>query len=130
MPSTLTFPRKMRLSGRRQFAGAYDGKTRASEGPLLVYSVPNGLGHGRLGLAVSRRVGKNVTRNLIKRRLREAFRLMQRSLPGAYDVVINVRPHDPLELAEYRKAFATAIEKLHATWLKKLEKQKAKPPRL
>ncbi|HTB35248.1 MAG TPA: ribonuclease P protein component [bacterium] len=43
----------------------------------------------RLGLSVSRKVGDAVRRNLIKRRLREIFRLNQHSLaPGCEMVVI------------------------------------------
>jgi len=44
----------------------------------------------RLGMAVSRRVGKAVVRNKIKRRVRECFRLKLRTLlpPGTGLVVI------------------------------------------
>ena len=45
----------------------------------------------RLGLSVSRRVGNAVVRNAWKRRLREAFRLVQSRLPGGHDFVVVVR---------------------------------------
>lgn len=112
----------MRLSGSRQFAAVYAGKTRSSAGPLLIYALPNELNHPRLGLAVPRSVGTNVHRNTIKRRLREALRLMQHDFPFSergYDLVISVRPHKTLSLAEYQDLLRTAITTLHKAWSKK-----------
>ncbi len=42
----------------------------------------------RLGIAVGRRVGKAVVRNLVKRRIREWFRHQFTSLPRGADVVV------------------------------------------
>jgi ribonuclease P protein component len=42
----------------------------------------------RLGLSVSRKVGDAVRRNLIKRRLREIFRLNQHSLASGCELVV------------------------------------------
>jgi ribonuclease P protein component len=119
-----TFPRTMRLSGQRQFTAVYAGKARASAGPLLVYAIPNALKHSRLGLGVPGRVGTNVKRNSIKRRLREAFRLMQHEPPlaapaGGYDLVINVRPHDVQEVGEYQQLLRSAMMDLHKVWSKR-----------
>jgi len=54
---------------------------------------PPALGQGgpRLGLTVSRRVGKAVVRNALKRRLREFFREHKADLPPA-DLVIVAKP--------------------------------------
>lgn len=101
MTERFTFSRSRRLSGRRAFSRVFEGKTRRSRGPLTVYALSNAVGHPRLGLSVSRRVGNAVKRNRIKRLLREAFRLSQHDLPGAYDYVIVVRAHPPLGLPEY-----------------------------
>ena len=45
----------------------------------------------RLGLTVSRKVGGAVTRNRVKRRLREIFRRNKASFPAGHDVVIIAR---------------------------------------
>ena len=116
----------MRLSGSAQFEKVYAAKTRASAGPLLVYGIPNDLNHMRLGLAAPRRIGTAVIRNTIKRKLREAFRLQPHEwseLGRGYDVVINVRPHEPLSTKEYQRDLLSAVKKLHATWMKRSQTQ-------
>jgi len=112
----LRFPRRMRLSRDLEYQAVYAAKARVFAGPLIVFARPNDLGHPRLGLAVGRRVGNAVVRNRIKRRLREAFRLSADDLPAGYDLVIRVRPHEPLPLAEYQRLWASAWRKLHRRW--------------
>lgn len=102
------------LSHRRQFEAVYKARTRAFAGPLVVWGAPNDVGRARLGLAVPRRVGTAVRRNRIKRLLRESFRLL--SPDGGYDLVISVRPHEPLRLAEYQAALTEALVKIRRTW--------------
>ncbi len=91
----------------------FEAGIKQTKGPLLVFATPNQLSHPRLGLSVSRRVGTAVKRNCIKRLLRESFRLMQHDLPRGYDLVIVVRPHEPLRLAEYQRLLAGLLVKLH-----------------
>src|SRR5438093_570813 len=93
MERTYTFARSRRLELPRDFSAAMTARVRESRGPIVVYARPNGLPHPRLGLSVSRRVGIAARRNLIKRRLCEAFRIHQHDLPLGYDFVIVVRPH-------------------------------------
>ncbi len=114
--------RKMRLTHARQYDAVYRGKVRIAVGPLVVWGVPNELGHPRLGLAVSRRVGSAVARNRVKRLVREAFRLMQHDLDTGYDLVISVRPHEVFTLAEYQRILFKAARTLHLKWSKKLHK--------
>ncbi len=106
----------MRLRGRLAFAAVYEAKVRTSLGPLLVCSLPNQLDHPRLGLSVPRRVGSAVRRNRLKRLLREAFRLSQHDWPGGYDLLIIVRPHKALALAEYQRLIARAMRSVHSRW--------------
>jgi ribonuclease P protein component len=110
------FPSTHRLSGNRAFAAVFDARTRESSGPLTIYARPNDLPHPRLGLSVSRKVGTAPRRNRIKRLLRESFRLSQHGLPAGYDLVIVVRPHEPLPLVEYQDLLLKLSSKLHATW--------------
>ena len=57
---------------------------------VAVRSAANELGLTRYAFAVPRRVGKAVTRNLVKRRLREILR--QAPLIEGFDVVVTARP--------------------------------------
>ena len=114
-----TLPKSRHLRLPSQFAMVYDAKVRESRGPLTVYALPNRLGHPRLGMSVSRKVGTAVRRNRIRRLIREAFRLLQHDLPQGYDLVIVVRPHEPLILAEYQKLLMATLVRLHNTWSKR-----------
>ena len=111
-----SFPRSHRLTGKLQFAAVYDAKVKTTRGPLVMYSLPNELGHLRMGISISRRVGTAPRRNRIKRLLREAFRLHKADFPCGYDLVMVVRPHVPVALAEYQKLFAQLLEKNHQSW--------------
>jgi ribonuclease P protein component len=82
----------MRLRRDADFRRVFEQRCRAGDEVLLVYASPNGLSHPRLGMVVSRKVGSAVRRNRWKRILREAFRLQQRQLPTAVDLVVVPRP--------------------------------------
>lgn len=109
------FRPSQRLSGRRAFAAVYAAAKHA-RGPLVLYSRPNGLPQSRWGLSISRRVGPAVRRNRIKRLLRESIRLLQHDLPAGYDLIIVVRPHQPMELAEYQTLLSSLMAAAAAHW--------------
>jgi ribonuclease P protein component len=111
-----TFGRKRRIADPVDFRAAYDCGRSMSRGPLKLFIRRNRHGHPRLGISVSKRVGTAPRRNRIKRRLREAFRLMQHDWPsdGGWDLVIVVRPHEPLMLADYQRILSAAMVKLTA----------------
>lgn len=57
-----------------------------------VHTFPNDLETARLGLSVSKKVGNAVTRNAVRRRLREAFYALLPGIPEQVDLVISARP--------------------------------------
>ena len=136
MAASLTFPRSRRLTHDLEYQAVYGARMKKSAGPLTLFSMPNSLPHCRLGLAVGRRVGTAVVRSRVKRHLREAFRLSQHELPrgetGAYDLVINPKPHEPLPLEDYRRLLLELAEQLHAQWQRRerrrAEKAEDAPP--
>ncbi|QDV73257.1 ribonuclease P protein component [Botrimarina mediterranea] len=93
-----SFPKELRLRTGAEFDAVFKAKVSAGDGVLVIHARPNGLGHARLGLAVSRKVGGAVRRNRWKRCLREAFRLSQHDLP-ALDFVCLPRLRDKPTLA-------------------------------
>ena len=117
MPNkSYTFPKSHRLRSRHEVAAVFDARVSDARGPLVIYAFPNTLPHPRLAIVISRRVGSAPRRNRIKRLLREAFRLHQHDLPIGYDLVIVVRPHQPMILAEYQKLMTNLTLRLHRTW--------------
>lgn len=113
------FPKSHHLRTHQDFRAVYEASVVKRLGPLRIHSLPNTFNHPRLGLSVSRRVGKAHQRNRIKRLLREAFRLEQHNLAGSLDLVIVVAPHDPRPLNDYRNLLLDAARKLNNHWAKK-----------
>jgi ribonuclease P protein component len=75
-------------------------------------------------LAVNRRVGTAAARNTIKRRIREAFRRHQHELPPGYDLLVSVRPHEPLPLRDYQRLLAEAANSLHNSWTRQQKRSR------
>jgi len=98
------------------FDRVYRRRATASDDLLLVFADRNTQYRPRLGLSVSRKIGNAVVRNRWKRRLREAFRLNQSSLPQGVDLIVIPRPIDepPFELLTQSliRLAARAVRKL------------------
>jgi ribonuclease P protein component len=78
--------------------------------PLLVlYAAENGAEQSRVGVVAGRWVGKAVTRNRVKRRVREAVRERYAQIAPGYDLVWVARP----DLADAdHAALVAAVEQL------------------
>ncbi len=93
----------MRLRGKSTFDLTFKTGKRRSAFPLALHSIrrEDNL-PSRLGISIGTRCGNAVQRNLIKRRLREAFRLMQHELPPGFDYLLVIKPHEPLPMTAYQ----------------------------
>lgn len=83
--------RKFRLVKSADFAKVrLEGRYWSN--PLLTLGAsPNDLAHSRFGFVVSRRIGKAVRRNRVRRLLREATRLRLPRIATGWDVVVIAR---------------------------------------
>jgi ribonuclease P protein component len=113
------FPPFHRLGGYGRFASIRAAAIRHPHGPLVFWAAPNQLTHCRLGISLPRQVGTAVRRNRIKRLLKESYRILQHDLPAGYDLLISVRPHEPMALEAYQKIFSSAVGQLHIAWQKR-----------
>lgn len=82
--------REERLTKPQQYASVYNQGDSWVSNILVLRGLPNGLVISRYGFSVSKRVGKAVTRNRVKRLLREILRVTP--LVPAWDIVFIVRP--------------------------------------
>lgn len=58
---------------------------------LVLYCRPNHTSKNRVGITVSKKLGKAVIRNRVRRRLREVYRLNEGLFAPGYDIVIVAR---------------------------------------
>ncbi len=101
-----------RLRERAQFLHTQRRGRRARSQRLTVYVLPNELGHSRMGITTSRKVGKAVIRNRWKRLLRESFRRHKASFPVGFDMVVIVGPKQPpTTLSDVFEEFAGVAHK-------------------
>jgi len=58
---------------------------------VVLYALPNGRETTRIGITASKKLGKAVVRNKVKRRLREAMKLYRPRIAGGWDLVFAAR---------------------------------------
>ena len=82
----------MRLTDSPEFERVYRQGTAYRGRLFSVHAFPNEHGAPRLGLSVSRRVGNAVTRNAVRRKLREVFHSCISEVSENLDLVVSARP--------------------------------------
>ena len=89
--------RRHRLSRSRDFEAVYRHGRSVSTRFLVLYWFPRDEegGEPRLGLAVPKSAGSAVTRNRIKRQLRDVWRGLLDAVPPGHDYVLIARPGLP-----------------------------------
>ncbi len=79
--------KKLKLKSNRDFRKTYDkGKSFANK-YLVIFFIKNGLESNRIGVAVTKKLGRSVVRNKVRRRIREAYRLNNHKVRQGYDIV-------------------------------------------
>ena len=115
---TARFSKAARLRHRQEFLRAQAQGKRFHTRHFGVTLAPMAEDHPRLGLVATRRMGKAVQRNRVKRLLREFFRRHQSGLP-AFDLVIMAKKeaaalgYHQVEEELGRLLFSRARQKIH-----------------
>jgi ribonuclease P protein component len=115
---TARFTRAARLRHRQEFLRAQAQGKRFHTRHFGVTLAPMAEGRPRLGLVATRRMGKAVRRNRVKRLIREFFRRHQTGLP-AFDLVIMAKKgaealaYHQVEEELGRLLFSRARQKTH-----------------
>ena len=111
-PNSFGFRPAEHLRRPTDFRRVYERRRSVSDGWLIVYACENGLPHLRLGLSVSRKVGKATRRNRLRRLYREAFRLSKHQMPAGLDLIlIPRRPEEP-PLGELKRALPRLVQQV------------------
>ena len=84
----LLFRKTQRLVTNGQFMSVLSHKCWAQNSLARLYTAVNACGHPRLGISINKSCGNAATRNRIKRRIREVFRLNQHDIPQEYDYLL------------------------------------------
>ena len=80
------------------------GKSFANRQLVIYYVKKIDQEHFRIGLSVGKKIGNAVTRNRIKRFLRQAFQDLEGNIENSYDIVIIARnPTKDMGLEEVKK---------------------------
>ena len=107
------FPRSVRIVKSSDYRTLYKTGRKVHSAHFVLFGRTNGVGHPRLGITVSRKIGSAVVRNRVKRMFREIFRRSLREIPGQLDIVVNARfGCAGVSYEELRAEFLNAAQRL------------------
>lgn len=108
-----SFTKQAKLIKTDEFSSVFNFRKRLSAKYLVVHYQPNSLQLARLGLVIGKKTAKlSVSRNYMRRVLREFFRVQQAEICPV-DLVVRVqKKFDRSDFIEIKHEFATLMAKL------------------
>lgn len=104
--------KQYRIRDKKVYDETYKKGRRISGRYLIVFARENKLEHNRFGIVTSKKTGKAVVRNLVKRRLRALIGQEMTTFKGNYDVVIVARYNiKEAEFTALKKDFLMVMRK-------------------
>lgn len=111
MAGSHTYPKAARVRRRREFLRLQREGTRRHSAHFVLIRQTNGGAVSRLGVTVSKRVGRAVIRNRVKRLLREVFRERRDDIQPPSDLVVIAKPGaETLTYAQAATELARALD--------------------
>lgn len=105
-------PAPKKLKKRSEFQRAYQKGNKYWNRYFVIYVLHTHFDHLRLGITVSKKVGKSVQRNRVKRLIRESYRHLHPQMQAAYDIVVVGRtPASRLKCQEAQNALYTLFRR-------------------
>jgi ribonuclease P protein component len=74
-----------------EYKSVYNCKNSVSDYNLVIFIKKNNYGYNRYGFTAAKKIKKAVTRNIIRRRLKEIVRLNECKLKEGYDIIFMAR---------------------------------------
>ena len=96
VPRSQALPKANRLAKRREFLHVYETGRKLFSRYSVLFFLPNGLAHSRMGVTATKKLGKANIRNRLKRWTREVYRRQRVPLAldeRGLDFVVNVKPN-------------------------------------
>jgi ribonuclease P protein component len=111
-------PKEKRLAKRREFLRVYESGQKLFSRYAVLFFMPNGLPHSRIGITATKKLGKAHDRNRVKRWTREIYRRQREPLSldaRSLDVVVNVKPGAAgASFEDYSRDLAKILQRLPA----------------
>ena len=109
-----TFPKAERISGVKDVAALLSGGKWMRSELLKACYMRNGLEYSRIVVSVPKRLFKRaVKRNLLKRRIREAYRLQKELLAeGGFDILLQYNSPEVAEFQAVKQDVAGVLQRI------------------
>jgi len=115
-PRSEALPKEKRLAKRREFLHVYETGRKWFSRYCVVFVAPNGLPHSRIGITATKKLGKAIVRNRLKRWTREVYRRQRDPLSldsHSLDVIVNVKPNAAeARFEEFRDDLQRTLQKI------------------
>lgn len=89
------------IKNNLEYKSVYNCKNSVSDYNLVLFLKINKYGYNRYGFTAAKKIKKAVTRNIIRRRLKEIVRLNEYKLKEGYDIIFMARVN--ASEADYKK---------------------------
>ncbi|MEN1966530.1 ribonuclease P protein component [Lentibacillus sp. N15] len=107
--------KEFRIKANKEFQHVFKkGKSFANRQLVIYFLRKPDQHHFRVGLSVGKKIGNAVTRNQIKRYLRQAFHELEANIRPEYDIVIIARrPTKEMHFHQIKKSLLHLLMKEH-----------------